>query len=75
MTLFLGSRFDAKLLLKKLRGKKLMFIGDSIHYNQWQSMVCMVQSTISSGKKTLSHTAQMSIFNIEVRPEMQKKKM
>ncbi|XP_056856364.1 protein trichome birefringence-like 30 isoform X2 [Raphanus sativus] len=58
-------RFDAKLLLEKLRGKKLMFIGDSIHYNQWQSMVCMVQSTISSGTKTLSHTAQMSIFNTE----------
>jgi len=29
-------------------------------------MVCMVQSVIPSGKKTLKHTAQMSIFNIEV---------
>ncbi|CAL9236288.1 unnamed protein product [Arabidopsis halleri] len=58
-------RFDGKLLLEKLRGKKLMFVGDSIHYNQWQSMVCMVQSVIHSGKKTLKHTAQMSIFNIE----------
>lgn len=63
---FSGSRFNAKLLLEKLRGKKLMFIGDSIHYNQWQSMVCMVQSIISSEKKTLKHTAQMSIFNTEV---------
>ncbi|KAL1217844.1 Protein trichome birefringence-like 30 [Cardamine amara subsp. amara] len=58
-------RFDGKLLLEKLRGKKLMFIGDSIHYNQWQSMVCMVQSIIPSGEKTINHTAQMSIFNIE----------
>lgn len=29
-------------------------------------MVCMVQSIIPSGKKILKHTAQMSIFNIEV---------
>ncbi|CAA7028916.1 unnamed protein product [Microthlaspi erraticum] len=58
-------RFDAKLLLEKLRGKKLIFVGDSIHYNQWQSMVCMVQSIIPSGQKTLNHTAQMSIFNIK----------
>lgn len=65
MTL-LCSRFDAKPLLEKLRGKKLMFIGDSIHYNQWQSMVCMVQSIIPSSKRTLNHTAQMSIFITEV---------
>ncbi|EOA27172.1 hypothetical protein CARUB_v10023271mg [Capsella rubella] len=58
-------RFDGKLLLEKLRGKKLMFVGDSIHHNQWQSMVCMVQSVVPSGKKTLKHTAQMSIFTIE----------
>ncbi|XP_010517430.1 PREDICTED: protein trichome birefringence-like 30 [Camelina sativa] len=58
-------RFDGKVLLEKLRGKKLMFVGDSIHYNQWQSMVCMVQSVIPSGNKTLKHTAQMSIFNIK----------
>ncbi|CAA7028915.1 unnamed protein product [Microthlaspi erraticum] len=42
-----------------------MFIGDSIHFNQWQSMVCMVQSTIQSGNHTFNNTAQMSIFNIE----------
>lgn len=72
MTL-LCSRFDAKPLLEKLRGKKLMFIGDSIHYNQWQSMVCMVQSIIPSSKKTLNHTAQMSIFITEVLNAQKKK--
>ncbi|CAN8284778.1 unnamed protein product [Cochlearia groenlandica] len=58
-------RFDGKLLLEKLRGKKLIFVGDSIHSNQWLSMVCMVQSHIPSSKKTLRHTSQMSIFDIE----------
>ncbi|XP_044461054.1 protein trichome birefringence-like 30 [Mangifera indica] len=48
-------KFDGKLLLDKLRGKKLMFVGDSLHYNQWQSMVCMVQSVVPPGKKSVSY--------------------
>ncbi|PKI46679.1 hypothetical protein CRG98_033021, partial [Punica granatum] len=58
-------KFNAKLLLKKLRNKRLMYIGDSLNRNQWESMVCLAQSIVPSGKKRLSRTGSLSIFKIE----------
>ncbi|KAK8959371.1 hypothetical protein KSP40_PGU014560 [Platanthera guangdongensis] len=39
-------RFDGGDFLRRWRGKKMMFVGDSISYNQWQSLLCMLHAAL-----------------------------
>ncbi|KAK3029480.1 hypothetical protein RJ639_037501, partial [Escallonia herrerae] len=48
-------RFDAKALLDRLRGKRLVFVGDSVNRNQWVSMVCLLESAIPDPKSKFKH--------------------
>ncbi|KAG8644873.1 protein ESKIMO 1 isoform X2 [Manihot esculenta] len=57
--------FKPRLLLKKLRNKRLMFVGDSLNRNQWESMICLVQSVIPPGRKTWRKEGSLSIFTME----------
>ncbi|GJN10832.1 hypothetical protein PR202_ga28962 [Eleusine coracana subsp. coracana] len=38
-------RFDAARLLDVLRNRRVVFVGDSIGRNQWESMLCMLSSS------------------------------
>ncbi|KAI3472824.1 hypothetical protein Pfo_030419 [Paulownia fortunei] len=58
-------KFKARLLLEKLRGKRLMFVGDSVNRNQWESMICLLQSAIPPGQATWNMGAPLSVFSIQ----------
>uniref|UniRef100_A0A0E0BFA7 Uncharacterized protein n=1 Tax=Oryza glumipatula TaxID=40148 RepID=A0A0E0BFA7_9ORYZ len=39
-------RFDARNMLEKLRNKRVVFVGDSIGRNQWESLLCMLSVAV-----------------------------
>ncbi|KAG1365433.1 putative protein trichome birefringence-like 10 [Cocos nucifera] len=39
-------RFDAKKMLEKMRNRRLVFVGDSIGRNQWESLLCMLSTAV-----------------------------
>ncbi|WOL06626.1 protein trichome birefringence-like [Canna indica] len=39
-------RFNATDMLERLRGKRLVFVGDSLNRNMWESLVCALRHTI-----------------------------
>lgn len=44
-------RFNATKMLELIRGKRLVFVGDSINRNQWESMLCMLMGAIKDPKR------------------------
>nr|GEX10101.1 protein trichome birefringence-like 31 [Tanacetum cinerariifolium] len=58
-------RFNALKLLEILRDKRLMFVGDSVQRSTFDSMVCLVQSVIPEGKKSLQKVPPRKIFRAE----------
>ncbi|KAL9430602.1 hypothetical protein AB3S75_025904 [Citrus x aurantiifolia] len=44
-------RFNATKMLELIRGKRLVFVGDSINRNQWESMLCMLFGAVRDPRK------------------------
>ncbi|KAL2557931.1 Protein trichome birefringence-like 34 [Forsythia ovata] len=57
-------RFNATALMEKLRGKKLVFVGDSLNQNQFGSMMCLIEPSIHpSSSKSLIWKGNSITFN------------
>lgn len=41
------SRFNVIDFLERLRGKKLVFVGDSLNRNMWESLVCILRHGVA----------------------------
>ncbi|KAJ0837565.1 putative PMR5 domain, PC-Esterase [Helianthus annuus] len=51
-------RFNAEEFLTKMSGKKIMYIGDSVSENQWQSMMCLLRTSLPPQSIINEHTAK-----------------
>ncbi|CAN1310876.1 Protein trichome birefringence-like 2 [Linum perenne] len=57
-------RLNATDFLERLRGKKLVFVGDSLNRNMWESLVCILRHSIKNKKR---------VYEISGRREFKKK--
>ncbi|XP_074320792.1 protein trichome birefringence-like 1 [Silene latifolia] len=44
-------RLNGGNMLKLLKGKRLVFVGDSLNRNMWESLVCILKSSVKNKKK------------------------
>uniref|UniRef100_A0A5B6YG54 Uncharacterized protein n=1 Tax=Davidia involucrata TaxID=16924 RepID=A0A5B6YG54_DAVIN len=56
------ARFDGEDFLERFRGKSIMFVGDSISRNQWQSLTCMLHAAVPDAQYIVTRQDAVSTF-------------
>ncbi|CAL0313507.1 unnamed protein product [Lupinus luteus] len=51
---FIDPEFDGVEFLNRWRGKKIMFVGDSLSLNMWQSLSCMIHASVPNASTSYS---------------------
>ncbi|KAG7590623.1 PC-Esterase [Arabidopsis suecica] len=57
-------RFDGRDFLKRFKGKKILFVGDSLSNNMWVSLSCMLHAAVPNAKYTFQLNKRLSTFTI-----------
>ncbi|CAA0815891.1 Protein trichome birefringence-like 37 [Striga hermonthica] len=57
-------KFDGQDFLRRFKGKKIMFVGDSLSLNQWQSLTCMLHAAVPKSRFTSIKIGNLSTFSI-----------
>ncbi|XP_015877434.3 protein trichome birefringence-like 33 [Ziziphus jujuba] len=55
-------RFNATLMLETLRGKRMMYVGDSLNRGQYVSMICLLHSLIPEDQKSMETFGSLTVF-------------
>ncbi|KAF6136834.1 hypothetical protein GIB67_030119 [Kingdonia uniflora] len=53
-------RFNGRDFLTKWRGKKIMFVGDSLSLNQWESLTCMIHASVPKARTSVTRDNSQS---------------
>ncbi|KAL6506872.1 hypothetical protein OROHE_022309 [Orobanche hederae] len=56
------TRFDGGEFLRRYKGKRIMFVGDSLSRNQWQSFICMLYATVPGRRYNATTSFEVSTF-------------
>lgn len=54
------ARFDGEDFLRIMKGKSMMFVGDSLSRNQWKSLTCLLSTAVPNTKYTMEHVGDVS---------------
>lgn len=60
------SRFDGQDFLSRYKGKKILFVGDSLSNNMWVSLTCMLHSAAPISNYSINRRGQLSTFFMQV---------
>ncbi|XP_024018331.1 protein trichome birefringence-like 37, partial [Morus notabilis] len=59
-------RFNGVDFLARWRGKKIMFVGDSLSLNMWQSLACMIHESVPNSKTSTVRRDSLSSVTFQV---------
>ncbi|XP_048321581.2 protein trichome birefringence-like 41 [Ziziphus jujuba] len=57
-------RFDGVKFLKRFKGKKILFVGDSLSLNQWQSLLCLLHASVPQSNYQITRKGDLSKFSL-----------
>ncbi|CAN0853384.1 Protein trichome birefringence-like 38 [Linum grandiflorum] len=56
-------RFDGVDFLRRMAGKKVMFVGDSLSLNMWESLSCMIHASVPNARTVFSRSGTLQTVN------------
>lgn len=64
--IYLEDRFNGVKFLQEMSNKTIMFVGDSLGRNQWESLMCMISASAPHIHTHIIHEDPLSTFKILV---------
>ncbi|XP_041991583.1 protein trichome birefringence-like 39 isoform X2 [Salvia splendens] len=64
------ARFNGLKFLERMKGKKIMFVGDSLSLNMWESLSCMIHAWVPNARTSLIERqglSQLAFLNYGVK--------
>ncbi|KAI4312261.1 hypothetical protein MLD38_037091 [Melastoma candidum] len=58
-------RFDGANFLNKMRGKKVMFVGDSLSLNMWESLSCLIHAAVPDARASFVRQQPLSSITFQ----------